>query len=68
MTLLYSKKNKKINQRKRKTERQRMLVHVLSKTGGSKMTYLFRVKLGVQKNEEDKKYESARHTDICKSK
>jgi hypothetical protein len=32
-----------------------MLVHVLSKTGGSIRTYLFRVKLGVQKNDEDKK-------------
>ena len=31
-----------------------MLVHILSKTGGSKRTYLFRVKLQFQKNGEDK--------------
>lgn len=51
---------------RRRTERQRMLVHVLSKTGGSKRTYLFRVKLQVQKNGEKKKV-SAGHTDICKT-
>ena len=46
-----------------------ILVHVLSKTGGSKRIYLFRGKARTfrRMGKTNRKYESALHTDICNS-
>jgi hypothetical protein len=49
--------------------KESILVHVLSKIGGSKRIYLFRGKARKFRRmaKMNRKYESAQHTDICNS-
>jgi len=52
-----------------KTERPRMLVRILSKTGGSKRIYIYKGKPRKFRRMEKTtiNYASARHNDICTS-